>query len=83
MQRRTANATRCCFLAEGEVVSVKQAKRFFRPLEQIGLVALEGLHPGNINLAQIEQLLPASVRATKAIPAPLANWMPIKLKPGA
>lgn len=44
---------------------------------------MEGLHPGNINLAQIEQLLPASVRATKAIPAPLANWMPIKLKPGA
>ena len=53
---RAANATRCCLLAEWKMIGVQQAKRLFRPLEQVCFVALEWLHPRNVDIAQIERL---------------------------
>ena len=49
------HAARGCLLAIGEVVGVQKAQRFGGSVHQVVLVALEGLHAGDVDVAQIER----------------------------
>ncbi len=57
MERRAADAPRGGFLAIGEVIGVEEAQRFLGAFEQVVPVALERLHPADIDIAQVEGFL--------------------------
>ena len=57
VERRPPHTARRGLLAEGEVVGIEEAEGLGRALPEVAAVALEGLHPGDVDIAQIERLL--------------------------
>ena len=58
MEGCAADAASGVFLAKGEVIGIKQAEGFFGALEEIVFVALEGLHAGDVDIAEIKRFAP-------------------------
>ena len=83
MNRGTAHTPRGFGLAVREMIGIEQPQRLGRPFTQVASVALEGLHPADVDFPRSKGVHRPSSHWASAMPAPPADWMPMELYPAA